>query len=412
MEQDARDVLRALVEWSEGQDNPNIGTWQVSGAELQAKLSMPPNRINDAVDLLLMQQHVGQSRTFGTSPYNFSEVWPETLGKLEYQRATEMPEQAVPEQGAGTFEVFLSHSSLDDALAADVKQLLETSGIRTFSTPSSIPTGAWEPQIEQALQTSSSIWILLTPNALRESVWTHHEFGYFYGFNHGKGADPKGHRCRFLYTIGAELKGLYAWIQGTSIDSFEDPIQVATMIATDSGKELLVPVGWSRRPYPRQSGTPIIHPKMGPVSISQTGGSHGSGTSQVTIKITLIDETMHRVAALTTHPDVDLTNVTGPDIIAPSYPGSIMLRLQYRESQTADLPKELTDIQGRIFGVISGPKAPEGKAPLLITFETEDGRALAAVFYYTINRHSKGFPEFNLNPSIPVEWRQGVMPLG
>ena len=83
------------------------------------------------------------------------------------------------------YEVFISHSSLDDALATDVKELLGANGISVFTTPGSIPTGKWEEQIEEALQRSTQIWVLLTTNAVKESVWVHHEFGYFYGFCHG-----------------------------------------------------------------------------------------------------------------------------------------------------------------------------------------------------------------------------------
>lgn len=83
------------------------------------------------------------------------------------------------------YDVFISHSSLDNALATDVKELLGANGISVFTTPGSIPTGKWEEQIEEALQRSTQIWVLLTTNAVKESVWVHHEFGYFYGFCHG-----------------------------------------------------------------------------------------------------------------------------------------------------------------------------------------------------------------------------------
>lgn len=315
-----------------------------------------------------------------------------------------------PSPSATAYDVFLSHSSSDDALAGDVKKLLEANGIRVFATPESIPTGSWEPQIEVALGSSSSVWVLLTPNALRESVWTHHEFGYFYGYNHGKGRDPQGHHCRFLYTQGTELRGLYAWIQGTHINSFEDPVPVAETIAKGIGVGFGLPGDWVPRFYPQQLAGIFRHPAIGPVGFSSSGLIHGPGTAQVTIELREIDETIYYVAGLTTHPDVELTAVTTADVIGPSYHGSVMLRLQYRGQPLDPLPEELTDARGRRFSVLPGPRAPQGKAPLLITFETEDRRALAAIFYYTISRHSKGFPELHLHAGVPMEWRQGESP--
>ncbi|MFC1968066.1 toll/interleukin-1 receptor domain-containing protein [Chloroflexota bacterium] len=113
-------------------------------------------------------------------------------------------QQSVPK---GEYDVFLSHSSQDDDLVTDIKQLLEANGIKTFSTPGSIPTGKWEPQIEEALRQSQSIWVLLTPHTLKESVWAHHEYGYFYGYRHGIGVDLEGHSCRFLFTQDTNLRG-------------------------------------------------------------------------------------------------------------------------------------------------------------------------------------------------------------
>ena len=148
------------------------------------------------------------------------------------------------------FDVFLSHSSLDDNLCEDITVLLRNSDIRVFATPASIPTGKWEEQIEEALQNASTVWVLLTANVMSQSVWTHHEFGYFYGFRHGKGVDPRGDACRFLYSDPSYLRGLYGHIQGTQVASFEDPVEIARVIAGGLGKGLSIPSGWVPRPYP------------------------------------------------------------------------------------------------------------------------------------------------------------------
>ena len=106
------------------------------------------------------------------------------------------------------FEVFISHSSLDDPLAKAVQELLAANGIKAFCTPDSIPSGMWEKQIEDALEQASDIWVLLTANALERSVWAHQEMGYFYGFH--KGADPDGRNTHYLFEHCTSKPGLYA----------------------------------------------------------------------------------------------------------------------------------------------------------------------------------------------------------
>lgn len=143
--------------------------------------------------------------------------------------------------GSG-YDVFISHAGLDDDLAKAVQKLLISNGVRAFCTPDSIPSGKWEKQIEEALEQSTQIWVLLTPNSLARSVWVHHELGYFYGFN--KSVDPDGHRSRYLFEEGNPRPGLYAELQGTEIENIGDPVAVASIIAENLGKEFEVPPNW------------------------------------------------------------------------------------------------------------------------------------------------------------------------
>lgn len=142
------------------------------------------------------------------------------------------------------YDVFLSHSALDNALAADVQLLLESNHISVFSTPQSIRSGRWEPRIEAGLQDARQIWVILTPNALGRSVWVHHELGYFYGFRHGREEDELGDNSRYVYEEGTDLPGLYAHLQGTKVESVWDPEQIARTIAEALGKTLEVPKNW------------------------------------------------------------------------------------------------------------------------------------------------------------------------
>ena len=147
------------------------------------------------------------------------------------------------------YDVFLSHSSLDDELAEDVRTLLDESGITVFSTPTSIPSGKWEQQIEDALSASTDAWVLLTPNALAESVWVHQELAYFYGFRHGQGEDPLGQHARYIYGEGTPRPGLYDQLQGTAVDQLGNPVEVAGAIASSLGNDLRIPDDWNDRSY-------------------------------------------------------------------------------------------------------------------------------------------------------------------
>lgn len=171
IEDDAQLVLVVLAEWTEKDDDPDMGHYEVSGQELRQKLGISPHRVNDAVEHLGSAGFVKRRETMGTAPFSFREVWLEAPGRLAYQQLSVVtdPDESV-ETEETVYDVFLSHSSHDDDFTADVKTLLEANGIRVFATPGSVPTGAWEPQIEEALRTSASIWVILTPNALRDSV--------------------------------------------------------------------------------------------------------------------------------------------------------------------------------------------------------------------------------------------------
>jgi len=135
------------------------------------------------------------------------------------------------------YDVFLSHSSEDDELALRIKQLLEASGIRMFATPSSIPSGLWNPKIEIALQRSQHLWLLLTPKALERSIWSHQEFGYFYGHKKALNLDDEDQRLHYFEVEGNSSRpGMYAHFQATPVPSFDDPASLARIIARSLGR--------------------------------------------------------------------------------------------------------------------------------------------------------------------------------
>ena len=247
LEQDAFAILQNLAEWSEKEDDPSIGNYQVSGDKLEDKLAIGPNRINDAVQLLYDQDLIQRHQPIGgTAPYNFAWAVPTTSGRLALQQALVESNAQSPTTNL-IYDIFLSHSGLDDDLAKDIQKLLVANQIRVFCTPDSIPSGIWEPQIEDALEHSSEIWVLLTSNALKASVWVHQELGYFYGFH--KQADPNGHRTHYVFEDGTPQPGLYYHLQGTTVENLGDHEMVARTIAESLGREFEVPDNWESHTY-------------------------------------------------------------------------------------------------------------------------------------------------------------------
>jgi hypothetical protein len=152
------------------------------------------------------------------------------------------------------------------------------------------------------------------------------------------------------------------------------------------------------------------YPDIGQPVIGVSKRAYGPGTTEVMLWLqNVINETIHHVSVLTAHPDVKVVEIDGCIAIMPSYPYALRFRLRSREQRWEDIPEELVDDWGRRFNIMPGPGAPEGKTPLLITYETKGGRALAAVFYYTINYDSEGYPDIAIYPPVPVEWRQEVI---
>jgi hypothetical protein len=79
--------------------------------------------------------------------------------------------------------VFLSHSSKDKRLAADLKELLEALGLAVFVAHQDLkPSAQWQDRIVEELQ-ASDVFLALLTNRFRESVWTDQEFGMAFALN-------------------------------------------------------------------------------------------------------------------------------------------------------------------------------------------------------------------------------------
>lgn len=305
------------------------------------------------------------------------------------------------------YDVFLSHAGADDALALDVQDLLVSNNISVFATPQSIQTGVWEPQIERALQNSTHMWLLLTPNALNLSTWVHHEFGYFYGHNHGRGEDPEGHKCHYLYKSGTAQPGLYQAIQGTPIDAWDSAEAISEIIAKSLGHTIDLPRDWRPRPY----GPPIVavpdHPSIGSITVNGDGNDASNDTGFFRISFGEVESPIFHVSALTAHPTADIQAINNANAVTPPNNGVVRLSSKYRAEPLTELPTHLTDFRDRRFDLSPGLLAPPDTTTMLVTFQTGDGRALSAIIYYKVERQQHGFPEIKPESPYLIDWRQG-----
>ena len=91
----------------------------VAAADIATKTGLTPDRVNDAVALLVQATLAEWLQTMGTAPFDFSEAMITPRGRLEAQRTTaeravERPqsERASSQRGAA-IQLFISHASDD-----------------------------------------------------------------------------------------------------------------------------------------------------------------------------------------------------------------------------------------------------------------------------------------------------------
>lgn len=303
------------------------------------------------------------------------------------------------------FDVFLSHAAADNDLAVTIWQLLENSKVRIFTTPVSIESGVWEPKIEQALQHSRHLWLLLTPAALEQSTWVHQEFGYFYGYHIGKGLNNVDQRLHYIEPEGNSVRpGLYQHFQGTPVPSFEDPVAIARTIAGVAGKAFREPPEPERLRVQLARTKALSHPEVRLTGGGSTGHLE-SRTQDVTLHLSS-SETIFNVDAIVPDGRVAV-GLTRP---VPQVPGgdARVLLLTFSWGKEQEFEKDISDSFGRVFTLDGNPAYPGSGEPLIITFQTESGDILGAVTYITIDTHPKAYPDVSLvAPGAPFGWLLG-----
>jgi len=125
---------------------------------------------------------------------SYSGAWPPTGNELKMLAASlRMTVDAMPDAQLSRFlsgpaasadpitrfglQVFISYSSKDLQLAAEMKGLIEALGVSVFLAEMSIPPGElWSDRIRAALRESDAALLLLTPDSV-ESPWVMAEIG-------------------------------------------------------------------------------------------------------------------------------------------------------------------------------------------------------------------------------------------
>lgn len=389
VENDSNLVMYTLYTWMEKENDPKEGRYDLETNEVLEATALSYDRLKDAVEFLKDRGFLDATISFG----GLQDISPTVEGRIRFQE----DRSAIEIKAASyVYDVFLSHAGLDDELASVVKGLLEYNDIKVFATPESIESGKWEPKIEKALQRSRDIWVLLTSAALSQSVWVHQELGYFYGFQHGRGEDPEGDRCHYLFTPGTVQPGLYRELQGTPIDSFEDPRIAAEAITQGIGRDFKLPPNYDGQLIKNETEALNDSPT---ITMKQDGSEGHAGNSTQTVGIYLeTDAPIYNVQAIVISDTVSAT-------IEKPFPqlndkGRLPILISWKPKsggvEPIQFPTEIVDPRNRSFTITDRPNDPGTGELIAITFDTQNEGPVAALTYFNVVTHQKGFPEFQL----------------
>lgn len=131
IDQDAALILRALATAPRNE--------YVEGSKLASDTGLAPDRINDAVALLVDAGYAEWNQVMGTAPFDFGDAMITPRGRQESQRLSQPSRDSAPKSGGSpasstpTVRLFISHCSDDVELAARLVALFRAA----LSIPSS-----------------------------------------------------------------------------------------------------------------------------------------------------------------------------------------------------------------------------------------------------------------------------------
>jgi hypothetical protein len=99
LREDCQAVLSAIVAFQQFEGDTQQGRYLLSGQDLGQSTGIPPERLNDAVELLERKEFVAVVRWMGTIPFSFGEVELTALGRLSEEQTRESAQQRTSPPG-------------------------------------------------------------------------------------------------------------------------------------------------------------------------------------------------------------------------------------------------------------------------------------------------------------------------
>jgi hypothetical protein len=89
IEKDATDILKALVEYKQIENDSKQGRYALDGETIREITSLSPERINDAVEILENNGYIESRKVLGMHPYLFMHIEATPRGRMEWERIVE-----------------------------------------------------------------------------------------------------------------------------------------------------------------------------------------------------------------------------------------------------------------------------------------------------------------------------------
>lgn len=121
-------------------------------------------------------------------------------------------------------------------------------------------------------------------------------------------------------------------------------------------------------------------------------------------------ENLYNLGITAWHPAVTFTGSNNKRQLASGERGNIAVDAKWsRDKERIDNTiEELTDEHGRKFPYVRPRDPGDEWHPMYLTFETDDDQIWAAVIYFQVKTHQKGFPEITLDgTTLPSGWAKG-----
>jgi len=240
----------------------------------------------------------------------------------------------------------------------------------------------------------------------------HHEFGYFYGFHRrahfSQDVSVIGKRLRYLRAADDEQRpGMYQHFQDFAVESFNDPVALARIIAQEIGADFVEPDDPGSLLMPAHKSTDSPPHELAGIRLGSTTTSGNPNTSTGTAELDIRSPvTLYDVQVAGWHPRVEVMAGQPEPQVPGEGKGRVRLSLRWQEDEGP--PDTLVDSAGRGFQFARPQDPGEDWYPFYITFDAGRHGIWALVTYFKVTTHSKGWPDFTRFPRpAPCGWVPG-----